>query len=197
MSSRRRSRSLGALRNSFGLQCGMTPVRGVCRPPPVSLLTGTELSKAMWCAVTSMTVLFVLHFLYSPQTTSRTGKTPATWFASTFLGSRCLVPLAPFYSGLILVRIQLAPSQAQLTEWCLGIATTTIAHQSWIDYMNHPSKGLTGSVVAIYVSPSVFLLYHNADFKRRLPAKRLAPCFKPLSVTSWVVFASCNSCVSS
>ena len=27
-----------------------------------------------------------------------------------------------------------------------GIATTTIAHQSWIDYMGHPSKGLTGAV---------------------------------------------------
>ena len=33
-----------------------------------------------------------------------------------------------------------------------GIATTTIAHQSWIDYMGHPSKGLTGSVVAIYIA---------------------------------------------
>lgn len=32
-----------------------------------------------------------------------------------------------------------------------GIATTTIAHQSWIDYMDHPSKGLTGAVVAVYV----------------------------------------------
>lgn len=33
-----------------------------------------------------------------------------------------------------------------------GIATTTIAHESWIDYMNKPSKGLTGSVVAIYIA---------------------------------------------
>ncbi|THC92357.1 hypothetical protein EYZ11_008173 [Aspergillus tanneri] len=33
-----------------------------------------------------------------------------------------------------------------------GIATTTIAHQSWIDYMGHPSKGLTGAVVAVYIS---------------------------------------------
>ncbi|THX88006.1 putative MFS monosaccharide transporter [Aureobasidium pullulans] len=33
-----------------------------------------------------------------------------------------------------------------------GIATTTIAHQSWIDYMNHPSKGLTGAVVAVYIA---------------------------------------------
>ncbi|KEF60286.1 uncharacterized protein A1O9_05137 [Exophiala aquamarina CBS 119918] len=33
-----------------------------------------------------------------------------------------------------------------------GIATTTIAHQSWIDYMDHPSKGLTGAVVAIYIA---------------------------------------------
>lgn len=33
-----------------------------------------------------------------------------------------------------------------------GIATTTIAHQSWIDYMNHPSNGLTGAVVAVYIA---------------------------------------------
>ncbi|KAJ5986671.1 Major facilitator superfamily domain general substrate transporter [Penicillium sp. IBT 35674x] len=33
-----------------------------------------------------------------------------------------------------------------------GIATTTIAHESWIDYMNHPSDGLTGAVVAVYIA---------------------------------------------
>ncbi|KAL1985248.1 hypothetical protein VTN96DRAFT_8047 [Rasamsonia emersonii] len=33
-----------------------------------------------------------------------------------------------------------------------GIATTTIAHKSWIDYMNHPSNGLTGAVVAVYIA---------------------------------------------
>ncbi|KAI1100900.1 putative MFS monosaccharide transporter [Jackrogersella minutella] len=33
-----------------------------------------------------------------------------------------------------------------------GIATTTIAHESWIDYMNHPSNGLTGAVVAVYIA---------------------------------------------
>ena len=33
-----------------------------------------------------------------------------------------------------------------------GIATTTIAHQSWIDYMHNPSKGLTGAVVSIYIA---------------------------------------------
>ncbi|KAJ5542962.1 Major facilitator superfamily domain general substrate transporter [Penicillium sp. DV-2018c] len=33
-----------------------------------------------------------------------------------------------------------------------GIATTTIAHQSWIDYMEHPSKGITGAVVAVYIA---------------------------------------------
>ncbi|KAL2857474.1 general substrate transporter [Aspergillus pseudodeflectus] len=33
-----------------------------------------------------------------------------------------------------------------------GIATTTIAHESWIDYMKHPSKGLTGAVVAVYIA---------------------------------------------
>ena len=33
-----------------------------------------------------------------------------------------------------------------------GIATTTIAHQSWIEYMEHPSNGLTGAVVAVYIA---------------------------------------------
>ncbi|KAF7197512.1 Sugar transporter STL1 [Pseudocercospora fuligena] len=33
-----------------------------------------------------------------------------------------------------------------------GIATTTIAHKSWIEYMNHPSNGLTGAVVAVYIA---------------------------------------------
>ncbi len=33
-----------------------------------------------------------------------------------------------------------------------GIATTTIAHKSWVEYMHEPSKGLTGSVVAIYIA---------------------------------------------
>ncbi|KFY63324.1 hypothetical protein V497_02045, partial [Pseudogymnoascus sp. VKM F-4516 (FW-969)] len=33
-----------------------------------------------------------------------------------------------------------------------GIATTTIAHESWINYMNHPSKGLTGAVVSVYIA---------------------------------------------
>ncbi|KAJ6014948.1 Major facilitator superfamily domain general substrate transporter [Penicillium herquei] len=33
-----------------------------------------------------------------------------------------------------------------------GIATTTIAHQSWIDYMHNPSDGLTGAVVSVYIA---------------------------------------------
>ncbi|KAJ5888750.1 Major facilitator superfamily domain general substrate transporter, partial [Penicillium taxi] len=33
-----------------------------------------------------------------------------------------------------------------------GIATTTIAHQSWINYMNKPSNGLTGAVVSVYIA---------------------------------------------
>lgn len=33
-----------------------------------------------------------------------------------------------------------------------GIATTTIAHQSWINYMGSPNKGLTGAVVAVYIA---------------------------------------------
>jgi hypothetical protein len=32
-----------------------------------------------------------------------------------------------------------------------GIATTTIAHDSWVNYMGQPSDGLTGAVVAVYV----------------------------------------------
>lgn len=28
-----------------------------------------------------------------------------------------------------------------------GIATTTIAHQSWREYMHHPSNALTGAVL--------------------------------------------------
>lgn len=27
-----------------------------------------------------------------------------------------------------------------------------IAHESWVDYMHEPSKGLTGSVVALYIA---------------------------------------------
>ncbi|KAJ5218377.1 Major facilitator superfamily domain general substrate transporter [Penicillium cinerascens] len=33
-----------------------------------------------------------------------------------------------------------------------GIATTTIAHESWVKYMNNPSEGLTGAVVAVYIA---------------------------------------------
>ncbi|ORY60645.1 general substrate transporter [Pseudomassariella vexata] len=33
-----------------------------------------------------------------------------------------------------------------------GIATTTIAHQSWVDYMQHPSNAMTGAVVAVYIA---------------------------------------------
>jgi MFS family permease len=33
-----------------------------------------------------------------------------------------------------------------------GIATTTIAHESWIEYMGNPSNGLTGAVVAVYIA---------------------------------------------
>ncbi|KAL1603527.1 hypothetical protein SLS60_005115 [Paraconiothyrium brasiliense] len=33
-----------------------------------------------------------------------------------------------------------------------GIATTTIAHQSFLDYMQHPTKAITGAVVAVYIA---------------------------------------------
>lgn len=34
-----------------------------------------------------------------------------------------------------------------------GIVTTTIAHQSWRDYMNDPNTAITGAVVSLYVRP--------------------------------------------
>jgi hypothetical protein len=40
-----------------------------------------------------------------------------------------------------------------------GIATTTIAQQSWVEYMGHPSNGLTGAVVALYVSSGTSLAH--------------------------------------
>lgn len=61
-----------------------------------------------------------------------------------------------------------------------GIATTTIAHQSWIEYMGKPSNGLTGAVVALYVrilSPYLFVLVGTNE-TRRLRAKRSALCSK-------------------
>ncbi|CEJ91447.1 Putative MFS monosaccharide transporter [[Torrubiella] hemipterigena] len=33
-----------------------------------------------------------------------------------------------------------------------GIATTTIAHPSWVEYMEHPNNGLTGAVVSVYIA---------------------------------------------
>ncbi|KAL5327163.1 hypothetical protein ACEPPN_004855 [Leptodophora sp. 'Broadleaf-Isolate-01'] len=33
-----------------------------------------------------------------------------------------------------------------------GIATTTIAHQSWVDYMGKPSKSQVGAIVSIYIA---------------------------------------------
>ncbi|KAI8946660.1 putative MFS monosaccharide transporter [Xylaria longipes] len=33
-----------------------------------------------------------------------------------------------------------------------GIITTTIAHQSWIDYMHNPSTAIIGAVVAVYIA---------------------------------------------
>ncbi|KAL1958645.1 hypothetical protein VTO42DRAFT_3988 [Malbranchea cinnamomea] len=33
-----------------------------------------------------------------------------------------------------------------------GIATTTMAHESWKEYMGYPSEGLTGAVVAVYIA---------------------------------------------
>ncbi|KAI1754028.1 putative MFS monosaccharide transporter [Xylaria castorea] len=33
-----------------------------------------------------------------------------------------------------------------------GVITTTIAHQSWIDYMHNPSTAIIGAVVAVYIA---------------------------------------------
>ncbi|KAI1349989.1 putative MFS monosaccharide transporter [Xylaria sp. FL0043] len=40
----------------------------------------------------------------------------------------------------------------ELQGFDTGIITTTIAHQSWIDYMHHPSAAITGTVVATYIA---------------------------------------------
>ncbi|KIW93898.1 uncharacterized protein Z519_05213 [Cladophialophora bantiana CBS 173.52] len=37
-----------------------------------------------------------------------------------------------------------------------GIVTTTIAHPSWVEYMNHPDPGLVGAVGAIYIAGEAF-----------------------------------------
>jgi choline-glycine betaine transporter len=37
-------------------------------------------------------------------------------------------------------------TSAIIELWLILINNTAIAHQSWIDYMGHPSKGLTGAV---------------------------------------------------
>ncbi|KAG8625774.1 hypothetical protein KVT40_006175 [Elsinoe batatas] len=44
----------------------------------------------------------------------------------------------------------LAPSS--MYGFDTGIATTTIAHQSWVEYMGRPSNGLTGAVVSTYIA---------------------------------------------
>ncbi|KAK4613452.1 Galactose transporter [Fulvia fulva] len=52
-----------------------------------------------------------------------------------------------------------------------GIATTTIAHQSWTEYMGHPSNGLTGAVVAVYIAGEAvgaFLQTFTGDLLGRL-----------------------------
>ncbi|EPE02782.1 mfs monosaccharide transporter [Ophiostoma piceae UAMH 11346] len=36
-----------------------------------------------------------------------------------------------------------------------GIVTTTIAHQSWVEYMGNPSNGLTGAISATYIAGEV------------------------------------------
>ncbi|KAI4850175.1 putative MFS monosaccharide transporter [Aureobasidium sp. EXF-8845] len=43
-------------------------------------------------------------------------------------------------------------SSATLRTVAYQCRQTAIAHQSWIDYMGHPSKGLTGAVVAVYIA---------------------------------------------
>ncbi|UJO21621.1 Galactose transporter [Fulvia fulva] len=52
-----------------------------------------------------------------------------------------------------------------------GIATTTIAHQSWTEYMGHPSNDLTGAVVAVYIAGEAvgaFLQTFTGDLLGRL-----------------------------
>ncbi|KAI0451603.1 putative MFS monosaccharide transporter [Xylaria acuta] len=40
----------------------------------------------------------------------------------------------------------------ELQGFDTGIITTTIAHQSWIDYMHSPSTAMIGAVVAVYIA---------------------------------------------
>ncbi|KIH87462.1 MFS monosaccharide transporter (Hxt8) [Sporothrix brasiliensis 5110] len=49
-----------------------------------------------------------------------------------------------------------------------GIATTTIAHPSWVEYMKHPSNGLTGSVAAIYIAGEAIGAVSQVLFADRL-----------------------------
>ncbi|KMQ44595.1 hypothetical protein HL42_4653 [Trichophyton rubrum] len=45
-----------------------------------------------------------------------------------------------------------AAIESYLFGFDTGIATTTIAHKSWISYIKHPSNGFTEAVVAVYIA---------------------------------------------
>jgi MFS family permease len=68
------------------------------------------------------------------------------WPFSLLLARSCLVGAES--SELIIPFNNADP----LSGFDTGIATTTIAHESWIGYMGHPSKSLTGAVVAVYIA---------------------------------------------
>ncbi|KAN0089886.1 putative MFS monosaccharide transporter [Hyaloscypha variabilis] len=53
-----------------------------------------------------------------------------------------------------------------------GIATTTIAHQSWIEYMGHPSTASTGAVVAVYIAGEACGAITQVAFGDRLGRSR-------------------------
>lgn len=44
------------------------------------------------------------------------------------------------------------PPLTPLQGFDTGIATTTISHASWKDYMGHPGTGLTGAVVSVFIA---------------------------------------------
>jgi len=77
-----------------------------------------------------------------------------------------------------------------------GIATTTIAHQSWVDYMDKPSKAQVG---AVSFQPRKFrllsLTYLDRSSLFTSLVKQLAPSFKSSQEIDSVVFDSCKLCV--
>ncbi|KAH8764602.1 hypothetical protein BGZ57DRAFT_930853 [Hyaloscypha finlandica] len=63
-----------------------------------------------------------------------------------------IVNTARVVSAYIIVVAMFAAIGSFLFGFAMGIATATIAHQSWIDYMGHPPTASVGAVVAVYIA---------------------------------------------